>query len=421
MIRKQLADGTLDDMLQMMYCTDKSGVAIYKKRYLDLIDAFEQDFGAGTVRLFSAPGRTEVGGNHTDHQLGHVLAASVNLDIIAAARPNESSKIRIKSEGYEMVVVDISTLTPQKEEENTTAALIRGIAATFIHLGYPVMGFDASMTSNVLKGSGLSSSAAFEVMVGVIINQLFCNGTESAIKIAQIGQYAENVFFNKPCGLMDQMASSVGGFVAIDFHDHHHPEVEKIDFDFASCGYALCIIDTGGNHADLTPDYAAIPNEMKMVAEFFGKTVLSQVAQEDIYKNAAAIRAACGDRALLRAIHFYNDDQLAVSEANHLKAGDFDSFKNDILTSGLSSYRYLQNVYSCQIPQEQGLSVGLALCEKLLENGAYRVHGGGFAGTIQAFVPTGQLESFKSEIEKVFGLGNCHVLSIRPVGGIELL
>lgn len=421
MIRKHLSDGTMDDMLQMIYCTDKQGAAVYRKKYLNLIDQFEEDFGEGVVRLFSAPGRTEVGGNHTDHQLGHVLAASVNLDIIAAVRPNGTNKIRVKSEGYELVEVDISTLAPQLEEQNTTAALIRGIAAAFVDLGYTLSGFDASMTSSVLKGSGLSSSAAFEVIIGVIINQLYCKGTESAIKIAQIGQYAENVFFNKPCGLMDQMASSVGGFVAIDFGDKENPVVEKIDFDFAKCGYCLCIIDTGGNHADLTPDYAAIPTEMKAVANVFGKEVLSQVAEEKIYENAAAIRKECGDRALLRAIHFYNDNQLAAVEAQHLKNGDFPSFLSSLMQSGLSSYRYLQNVYSCSNPQEQGLSVGLALCEKLLADGAYRVHGGGFAGTIQAFVPQPQLANFKEEIEKVFGAGSCHVLSVRPVGGIELL
>ena len=421
MIRKQLADGALDKELAAIYCTDTSGAAKYRKRLLNIIEQFENTFGTGKVRLFSAPGRTEVGGNHTDHQLGHVLAASVNLDIIAAVKINDTNNIRVQSEGYELETVDLSCLAPIAEEENTTKALIRGIAASFIKLGYPVSGFDAYMTSDVLQGSGLSSSAAFEVIMGNIINSLFCNNEQTPVKIAQIGQYAENVFFNKPCGLMDQMASSVGGFVSIDFKDKENPVVKKVGFDFSNCGYALCIINTGGNHVDLTPDYAAIPEEMKTVAKFFNKEVLSQIQEEDIMQNAAAIRKSCGDRALLRAIHFYKDNRLSVSEAEKLANGDFEGFKEDILLSGMSSYCYLQNVYSIQSPNEQGLSVALAVCERLLSGkGAYRVHGGGFAGTIQAFVPMDMLSGFQQEMEKIFGTGNCHVLSVRPVGGTEI-
>lgn len=421
-IKEKLSNGSLQSQLAQLYCTDTEGVTHYVNRFLRLIDTFEQTFGSGEVRLFSAPGRTEIGGNHTDHQKGHVLAASVNLDIIAAVRENNSKKIQIQSDGYPMISVDLNNLQPIPSEKNTTHALVRGVAAHIIHLGYPISGFDAALSSDVLKGSGLSSSAAFEVMIGTIINGLFCNKELSPIKIAQIGQYAENEFFGKPCGLMDQMASSVGGFVAIDFYDTEHPVVEKVDFDFAACGHALCIIDTGGNHADLTPDYASIPQEMKTVAAFFEKDVLSQVKEADVLSNIASLRQCCTDRAILRALHFFADDKKAIQEAKALKEKDFDTFRKLITASGLSSSEHLQNVYSCSNPQEQGLSLALALCQQILgDKGAYRVHGGGFAGTIQAFVPLELLSVFREKMDAVFGKGKCYVLSIRPVGGVELM
>lgn len=394
----------------------------YSQRFLDVIIQFEELFGENNiVRLFSAPGRTEVGGNHTDHQHGKVLAASVNMDMIAAVSKNNTNTINIKSDGHDMIHMDINNLSINQEEYNTTLSLIKGIVYSFVNLGYSVYGFDAYITSNVLKGSGLSSSAAFEVLIGTIINCLFCNGNETAVKIAQIGQYSENIYFGKPSGLMDQTASSVGGFVSIDFNDNNNPIVQKIDFDFSSCGYSLCIIDTGGSHADLTPDYAAVPVEMKSVAQFFGKSVLTEVDETKFYSNIASIRKKCGDRAVIRAIHFYLDNSIVPKEVEALNNHDFEEFKNLIIASGKSSFMYLQNVYSCSNPQEQGVPLALALCERLLDGkGAYRVHGGGFAGTVQAFVPISMLDLFRTQMETIFGENKCHVLSIRPVGGIEL-
>ena len=422
-IKQKLQKNDCLEQMKLLYSTDDEGAKEYTDRYLHLIETYCSIFDDNDeeIRLFSAPGRTEVGGNHTDHQKGHVLAAGVNLDIIAAVKENHTNTIKIKSDGYNMITIDLNQTEPIASEEGTTLSLVRGIAAYFINMGYTVKGFNAVMTSSVLKGSGLSSSAAFEVLIGTIINGLFCNNKESAVKIAQIGQYAENVYFGKPCGLMDQTASSVGSFVAIDFKDTEHPVVEQIPFDITSVGHALCIVDTGGNHADLTPDYAAVTAEMKSVAAFFGKSVLSEVSENDIYKNIAVLRKKCGDRAVLRAIHFFADSKKAVQEAEALKNNDFETFKKLILSSGISSSTCLQNVYSTSNPQEQGLSLALALCQKILgDKGAYRVHGGGFAGTIQAFVPTELLQTFHDEMESAFGEGNCHILSIRPVGGTEI-
>lgn len=420
-IKEKLEKNICSEQIKQLYATEEQNK--YINRFLHLIETYCNVFHDDVegVRLFSAPGRTEVGGNHTDHQKGHVLAAGVNLDIIAAVKANDSDIIQVQSDGYKMITVDLKQLEPNKSEEGTTLSLIRGIAAYFIKMGYPVKGFNAVMTSSVLKGSGLSSSAAFEVLIGTIINGLYCDNKETAVKIAQIGQYAENIYFGKPCGLMDQTASSVGSFVAIDFKDTEHPVVEQIPFDFNSVNHVLCIVDTGGNHADLTPDYAAVTAEMKSVAAYFGKTVLSELSEQDIYNNIPALRQKCGDRAILRAIHFFADDKKAVQEAEALKNNDFETFKQLIMASGHSSFTCLQNVYSTSNPQEQGLSLALALCEKILgKQGAYRVHGGGFAGTIQAFVPMELLHTFHAEMESAFGKGNCHVLSIRPVGGVEI-
>ncbi len=420
--KQKLASPDFKQKLAYLYCADTENSIPHAKRYLRLIESFETLFGEGReIRLFSAPGRTEIGGNHTDHQKGHVLAASVNLDTIAAVSLNGTNTIRIKSEGYDLITVTVEETSVDETYFNTTLSLIKGVVASFKSLGYKIEGFDAYVSSNVLKGSGLSSSAAFEVLVGTILNGLFAQNRESAVKIAQIGQYAENVYFGKPSGLMDQTASSVGGFVAIDFKDTENPIVEKIDFDFAKCGYCLCIVDGVGDHADLTPDYAAITAEMKAVASCFGKTVLREVDEDNFYRNIPTVRKSCGDRAVLRAIHFFDDDKRVLEEVQALKSNCFDDFKRLVIESGLSSYMYLQNVYPSSKPQEQCLSVALVLSEKILEGkGAWRVHGGGFAGTIQAFVPTELLPEYKREMEKVFGENTCHVLSIRPVGGIEL-
>ena len=383
---------------------------------------FAAAFGAAPERYFSAPGRTEIGGNHTDHQHGRVLAAAVNLDTQAAVKINGLGIIRIQSQGYPLSVVDLSCLTPQENEINTTPALIRGVAARFRELGCEVKGFDAYMESTVLPGSGLSSSAAFEVLMGTIINGLFFDGKVSQPEIAIIGQYAENVYFGKPCGLMDQTASSVGNLVTIDFFDKDHPVIEPVDFDFASCGHALCIIDTRASHADLTDEYAAVPGEIKAVAAYMGKEVLTQIDEADFYAKLPELRKACGDRAVMRCIHFYQENARVPQQVAALKEGDFEKFLSLVKQSGYSSYMYLQNVIPAGYKEHQDVAVALGLCEHYLNGkGAYRVHGGGFAGTVQAFVPNDILDAFRAGIDGALGEGACHVLSIRPQGGTEMV
>ena len=391
-----------------------------EKQVLDA--GFAQAFGGAPERYFSAPGRTEIGGNHTDHQRGRVLAAAVNLDTRAAVRLNGTNVIRILSKGYPMCQVDITDLTPKAEEINSTPALVRGVAARFHEMGCQVQGFDAYCESTVLPGSGLSSSAAYEVLIGTILNGLFFDGRVSQPEIAMIGQYAENVFFGKPCGLMDQTASAVGNLVTIDFFDKDAPVIEPVDFDFASCGHALCIIDSQASHADLTDEYAAIPCELKAVCAHFGKEVLTQIDEKDFYAQIPTLRKECGDRAVLRAIHFYQENARVPQQVAALRAGDFDTFLNLVKQSGYSSYMYLQNVIPAGYKEHQDVAVSLALCEHYLQGrGAYRVHGGGFAGTVQAFVPFDLLETFRSGIDAVLGQGACHVLSIRPQGGVEMV
>ena len=390
-----------------------------KKQKLDA--GFAAAFGGAPERYFSAPGRTEIGGNHTDHQRGRVLAAAVNLDTVAAVRVNGTDTIRILSQGYPLCEVDVKELTPRADEINTTPALIRGVAARFAQLGCEVRGFDAYCESTVLPGSGLSSSAAYEVLIGTIVNHLFFEGKVSQAEVAQIGQYAENVFFGKPCGLMDQTASAVGNLVTIDFFDKEHPVIQPVNFDFSACGHALCIIDTRASHADLTDEYAAIPNEIKAVCAHFGKEVLSQIDEAEFYAAIPALRTSCGDRAVLRAVHFYQDNARVPRQVAALEAGDFAAFLKLVKESGHSSYMYLQNVIPAGYTQHQDVAIALALCEHYLQGkGAYRVHGGGFAGTVQAFVPFEILEDFRSGIDSVLGEGACHVLSIRPQGGVEM-
>lgn len=389
-----------------------------KKKQLDA--GFSATFGGAPLRYFSAPGRTEIGGNHTDHQRGRVLAAAVNLDTVAAVRPNGTDEIRILSKGYPMSVVSLRELTPVEEEKNTTPALIRGVAAAFVQRGCKVEGFDAYCESTVLPGSGLSSSAAYEVLIGTIINGLFFDNQVSQPEIAVIGQYAENVFFGKPCGLMDQTASAVGNLVTIDFFDKEHPVITPVNFDFATCGHALCIIDSGADHADLTDEYAAVPGEIKAVAQYFGKEVLTQIEEKDFFDAIPQLRKRCGDRAVLRAVHFYQENKRVPRQVEALERGDFEEFLRLIKESGYSSYMYLQNVIPAGYKEHQDVAVALALCEHFLNGrGAYRVHGGGFAGTVQAFVPFDILESFRVGMDAVLGEGACHVLSIRPQGGVE--
>ena len=419
MLKDKLYGGEYGNVFKTLYPNTYSTAA---DRYAAAVDEFEKLFGYDNgVRLFSAPGRTEVGGNHTDHQHGCVMAASVDLDVIAVARKNDDNIIRIKSKGFDMDVIDLEKLNPVDDEAEHAAALIRGVAARFKELGYNIGGFDAYTTSNVLKGSGLSSSAAFEVLVCTLLNSLYNGDKMDSVEKAIVSQYAENVFFGKPCGLMDQMACSVGGFVSIDFKDTAKPVIEKVDFDFKAVGHSLCIVDTGGCHADLTDDYAGIPTEMKAVAAFFGKDVLREVDENEFYAKMPKLRKNVSDRGILRAVHFFDDNRRAQDMRDALKNGDFEQFKAIVSDSGMSSMTLLQNVFSSSNPEEQGLSLALALTAKILgKNGAWRVHGGGFAGTIQAYVPVELLDGYKSQIESVFGSGSCYVLNVRPVGGVEV-
>lgn len=406
-----------------LYCCQKSDEEGYIKRFEALLDGFSEHFGKDdNISLFSAPGRTEIGGNHTDHQHGAVLAGSLNLDVIAAVRLNGTNTVCVKSEGFPEDKVSLDELEPDKAEYGMASGLIRGVLACFAKKGYKLQGFDAYTTSNVLKGSGMSSSAAFEVLIAAILNGLFANNEVSYIDMAKIGQYAENVYFGKPCGLLDQMACAAGGVVSIDFADKENPAVERLDFDFEKTGYALCIIDTGADHANLTDEYAAITVEMRSVANYFGKDFLNDVPRDEFYKNLKALRAAIGnDRAILRAIHYFNETERAKQEAAALKNDGFGEFLRLVNESGKSSYMYLQNVYAAKEPENQAVSLALCLCDKLLSGkGAFRVHGGGFAGTIQAFVPSDMLDGFKKGIENVFGADMCHVLSIRSMGGIQI-
>ncbi|MBP3634250.1 MAG: galactokinase [Oscillospiraceae bacterium] len=371
--------------------------------------------------IFSAPGRTEISGNHTDHQHGCVLAGAVDLETVAEVTLNGTDMICVQSQGYAPVEISIKDLALREEEKNTTAALIRGVAANFAERGAKLQGFDAKVSSTVLPGSGLSSSAAFEVLIGTIINELFFDKTCTPVEIAQIGQWAENVYFGKPCGLMDQTASSVGGMVFIDFNDPSAPVVERLDFDFAAAGHALCIIDSGADHADLTDEYAAIPGELKQVCALFGKQVLRDIPEEEFFAKLPRIRGKVSDRAILRAVHFYQENTRVQRQAQALRENDFDTFLRLAGESGRSSWMYLQNITPAGAVEQQAVGVTLALCDTLLKGrGAYRVHGGGFAGTVQAFVPKDLLDGFKSGIEAVLGEGSCHVLSIRPEGGIRV-
>ena len=418
---EELRSGALNGRMMEIYGCDEKKAQEYADRFARVVKGFEVTFPANAqaqIGLYSAPGRTEIGGNHTDHQYGCVLAASVNLDAIAAAAPNGTDKIRFYSEGYGMIGADLSVLEPVESEKESTLALIRGMAALAIKKGYPVKGFDVYCTSNVLGGSGLSSSAAFETLLGVILNDMYCEGAFDAVEIAKMGQITENQYFGKPSGLMDQSASSVGGVVAIDLGDPENPVVEKINLDLDKEGYALCIIDSKSSHADLTDAYAGIPREMKAVAATFGQTHLRGITKEQLIERTAAIRKVCGDRAFLRSMHFVLDNERAQNEAAALKEGKFDKFLQIVKASGESSYMYLQNISVEGAVDNQAVGVALSLCDVLLDGrGAFRVHGGGFAGTVQAFVPLDMLDYFKTNIENAIAPGCCHVLSIRPVGG----
>ncbi len=406
-----------------LYCIDDNEKKIYEERFSKLLDGFYETFKKDdNIHLFSAPGRTEIGGNHTDHQHGAVLAGSLNLDVIGAVRLNGTNEVCIKSEGYPMDQIKLNELEASETEYGRASGLIRGVIAKFVEMGYEVKGFDAYTTSNVLKGSGMSSSAAFEILVGTILNALFANNEISAVKLAQIGQYAENVYFGKPCGLLDQTACSVGAMVSIDFADNEKPIVNKVEFDFSKTNHALCIIDTGADHANLTHEYAAITVEMKKVANYFGKEFLNDVSKDEFIKEIKNVRKEVkNDRAILRAMHYFNETERAKKEAEALRNDDFEEFLALVNESGRSSYMYLQNVYASSEPTMQAVSLALCICDDVLgRRGAFRVHGGGFAGTIQAFVPFDLLDEFKNRIENTFGKGMCHILSVRPFGGLKI-
>ena len=421
-LKAAVLGGAFDQRFTYIY--GEAALNAQKMRYAAAIDSFVDVYGADReVALYSVAGRSELSGNHTDHNYGCVVAASIDLDIIAVASPSEGSVIRVKSEGFPEDIVDISTFTsPREFPKGHSDELIAGMAAGFRKDGYKVGGFDAYTTSSVLKGSGISSSAAFEDMIGNILNHIYNEGKISNVEIAKLSQYAENQFFGKPCGLMDQMACGVGGIIAIDFADPTKPVIDQIDFDITAAGYNLCIINTGGNHADLTDDYAAIPAEMKSVAAYFGKKVLRETDEAEVLAAIPALREQLGDRAVMRALHFFEENRRVAKQKEALLAGDLDAFFENVIASGRSSFCYLQNVFTTKNVNEQGVSLALCMAEKLLagKKAAWRVHGGGFAGTIQAFVPSDYVEEFRLGMDAVLGEGRCMVLRIRPVGAVKI-
>lgn len=418
-IIREITEGKYDNILQETYL-DASQISRQRSRYAQALKEYETLFGAGEVAVYSAPGRSEVGGNHTDHQHGRVLATSVNLDAIAVAGYNQENCVKVVSDGYPMEQVELTSLEKRTEEEGTSIGLIRGVLKGLSDRGYKIGGCSVYVTSDVLIGAGLSSSAAFETILGTVISGLFNEMKVSSVEIAMIGQYAENVYFGKPCGLMDQMACSVGGLIYIDFKEPTQPEVEQVDM--GTDPYSLCIVDTKGSHADLTEDYAMIPLEMKKVAKALGKEVLREVDEEEFYKSIPKLRRELGDRSVLRAMHFFEDNRRVLQQVEALKKGEFSRFLELVKESGNSSFKYLQNVYTNKDVQNQNMSIALAISEDILkEKGVCRVHGGGFAGTIQAFVRDDFVAEYKEKLEYVFGEGTCRVLKIRTTGGIQMI
>ncbi|MCI9083553.1 MAG: galactokinase [Lachnospiraceae bacterium] len=416
---EELKSQGCQERLKEIY-VDEGVIAYQTKRYQEALHKFEELFGEQDVEIYSAPGRSEVGGNHTDHQHGEVLAASINLDAIAVVSRAEEKVIKLLSDGYPMISVNLKDLEMRKGETGTSAGLIRGMAYGLKKNGHQIGGFCAYVTSDVLNGAGMSSSAAFEVLVGTILSGLYNDMSISPVEIAQVAQYSENVYFGKPCGLMDQMACSVGGLIHIDFADPKNPLVEKVDVDFSAYHHSLCITDTKGSHADLTDDYALIPQEMKKVAKFFGKDFLREVEVEEFYQKIPKIRETCGDRPVLRALHFFEEDKRVELEVAALREGNFQGFLKTVQESGDSSFKYLQNIYTNKDVQNQSVSMGLAVSDSILSgHGVSRVHGGGFAGTIQAFVSDDFVETYRDKLDHLYGKGSCHVLKVRPFGGIQ--
>ena len=420
LLKDLFESGKKDDLLMSIYL-DEQKLDYQRNRYVQTLNKYKEIFEGNDVEIYSAPGRSEVGGNHTDHQNGEVLAASINLDAIAVAAPLADAVVKVVSDNYPMVTIDLTDLEMKNDEKETTTALIKGVLAGFQNKGYQIGGFQAYVTSDVLIGAGLSSSAAFETLIGTILSGLYNDMKVSPVEIAMIGQYAENVYFGKPCGLMDQMACSVGSFVHIDFRDPKYPEINKLDFNMSDHGYSLCITDTKGSHADLTEEYAAIPQEMKSVANFFGKKFLREVELEDVLKSINELRLNLGDRSLLRALHYFYENERVKKQVCALKQGNIEAFLQEVKTSGNSSFKYLQNVYSNMNVMNQNISVALMISDITLKTeGVSRVHGGGFAGTIQCYIPSDLYSDYKNMIEKVFGANSCVKLFVRPVGGYEI-
>jgi len=412
------------EIIQKLYGPDEYALTLQLKRYNRLFDMYCNHFKDMSVYLFSTPGRTEIGGNHTDHNLGRVLAASINLDTIAVVSKNNTNKVNIFSQGYDQPFkININELKKVDSEKGTTSSLIRGIASRFKELGYKISGFNAVVTSDVLPGSGLSSSASIEVLIGTIFNTLYNDGRISKEELAKIGQWAENNYFGKPCGLMDQLACAVGGIISIDFKNPENPLVEKVNFNFNGQGYRLLIVDTGGNHEDLTEDYASIPKEMTAVAKIFGKDHCREIDFNTFYNELSEIRKKVGDRAALRAYHFLNENKRVVDQVNALKENEFEKFLAHVVDSGNSSFKWLQNIFTIKNVEEQGVAISLALTEKFINEkgeGACRIHGGGFAGTILVFLPERYVEEYKNYLDSVIGTGRVVVLNIRKEGTLCL-
>ncbi len=447
---EQINNGNLDDILRSLY-VDKALIPGQQKRYCLALHSFIDAFGDDDVSLFSSPGRSEVCGNHTDHQRGLCVAASINLDVVAVAKVRSDNVINILSDGYPLISVDCTSLKKISAEEGTTKALIKGVLKGILEQGGDIGGFDCYLTSNVIVGAGLSSSAAFENALGTVINHLFNNAKLDAIQIAKISKYSENVYFGKPCGLLDQLTSSIGSLIQIDFEDCDNPAVKKIAVDFSIFGYSLCIVDVKQSHADLTSDYAAILDDMHSVAAFWGKEYLRQIRPADFYANISHLRTACGDRAVLRALHFFKEEDNVLNLVQSLERGDFNGFLRIIKASGDSSFKNLQNIYSLTNPSLQSLSVALAFTEQFFEilseslsgtlskttefssefhpaksveqaiSGVCRVHGGGFAGTIQVFVKDEYVNAYKDYIEKIFGHDSCYILKVRQTGSTKII
>lgn len=420
-MKAAVQSGKYDEKFLYLYGGD---VADARSRYCGVIDEFAEffDYTDGEFYIFSAPGRTELCGNHTDHNYGKVLAGAVNIDVIGVVCKNKSDTIRVKSKGHSIDEIKMNELEAKESEQGNSTGILRGITARIKELGYNIGSFDAYTVSDVPAGSGLSSSAAYECLLGCIMSVIYNDDAVSNVELAKISQFAENKYFGKPCGLMDQLTIATGSAVKFDFKNISEPQIDKIDYDFRSSGYALCITDTGGSHADLTDDYASVREEMEAVAAVFGKRVLREVPKEDVIAHMAGIREKLGDRAILRAMHYYGENERVEKAAAALRNNDFSTFLKCITQSGLSSYMYNQNVFSTKDVKNQGVSLALNIAERVIGNdGAYRVHGGGFAGTMQAFVPTGKVEEYKASMEAVFGSGSCYILSIRPCGPVKVI